>query len=97
LNKVSFRQNSRRRAVYFAIGYALFRLVLFLPSACDMAPAPFRQSHRIEMLVGRSAALCLHPLAAWRSRSRADRVMLLVSYAAISYIVVFGLLGICDL
>jgi hypothetical protein len=61
---------------------------------CRMAPALHRQSNRIEILLGRSAALCLHPLAAWRSRAKADRVMLLVSYVAISYVVVFGLLHV---
>jgi len=57
-----------------------------------MAPARNRPSNRIEILVGRSAALCIHPLAAWRSRSRKDRALLLISYFAISYGIVFGLL-----
>jgi len=56
-----------------------------------------RQSNRIEVLIGRSAALCVHPLAAWRSRSRADRVMLLIAYVAISYVVVFGLLHVVSI
>ena len=59
-----------------------------------MAPAQHRHSNRIEVLLGRSAALCLHPFAAWRSRSRGDRLMLLISYVAISYVVVFGLLHV---
>jgi len=33
-------------------------------------------------------------LAAWRSRSRIDRVLLLISYVALSYVVVFGLLQV---
>jgi len=57
-----------------------------------MAPARNRPSNRIEILVGRSAALCIHPLAAWRSRSRTDRALLVISYFAISYGIVFGLL-----
>ena len=59
-----------------------------------MAPARNRPSSRVEVLVGRSAALCVHPLAAWRSRSRIDRALLLISYFAISYVVVFGLLQV---
>ena len=59
-----------------------------------MAPARNRSSNRIEVLVGRSAALCVHPLAAWRSRTRKDRALLLISYIAISYVIVFGLLHV---
>jgi hypothetical protein len=56
-----------------------------------MAPAPKLPSHRLEVLIGRSAALCVHPLAAWRSRST-DRALLLISYFALSYVMVFSLL-----
>jgi hypothetical protein len=56
-----------------------------------MAPAHKRPNHRLEVLVGRSAALCIHPIAAWRSRST-DRVLLLISYFALSYVIVFSLL-----
>ena len=59
-----------------------------------MAPVRTRPSNRIEVLIGRSVALCVHPLAAWRSRSRIDRVLLLISYVALSYVVVFGLLQV---
>ena len=57
-----------------------------------MAPALKRPSHRLEVVIGRSVALCVHPLAAWRSRSRNDRTLLVISYFAISYVIVFGLL-----
>ena len=57
-----------------------------------MAPAHRRPSNRIEVVLGRSAALCVHPLAAWRSRSRLDRALLLISYVGISYAIVLGLL-----
>ena len=67
-------------------------MVSFLPPNSSMAPAHNRDSHRIEVLIGRSAALCVHPLAAWRSPSRSDRAMLLISYFGISYVIVFGLL-----
>ena len=57
-----------------------------------MAPAQNRQSHRIEILIGRSSAICVHPFAAWQSPSRTDRAVLLISYFAIGYVIVFGLL-----
>jgi hypothetical protein len=63
-----------------------------LAGTCRMAPAHKRPSHVLEVLIGRSAALCLHPIAAWRSRSRNDRALLIASYFAISYVIVFGLL-----
>ena len=71
-----------------------FVLVPFLPDVYDMAPATRRPSHRLEVLIGRSAALCIHPLAAWRSRSRIDRALLLISYVGISYAIVLGLLNV---
>lgn len=43
--------------------------------------------------IGRSAAICVHPFAAWRSPSVRDRAVLLLSYFAISYVVVFALLS----
>ena len=67
-------------------------LVPFLPDTYTMAPARNRPSNRIEVLIGRSAALCIHPLAAWRSRSSNDRTLLVISYFALSYVIVFGLL-----
>jgi hypothetical protein len=59
-----------------------------------MAPARKRPNHVLEVLIGRSAALCIHPLAAWRSPSRRDRAMLLISYFALSYVIVLGLLHV---
>ena len=56
-----------------------------------MAPAHNLYSHRLEVLIGRSAALCVHPVAAWRSRL-SDRALLLISYVALSYVMVFSLL-----
>ena len=48
--------------------------------------------HRAEAFIGRSAAMVVHPLAAWRSPSRKDRTVLLISYFAISYLIVLTLL-----
>lgn len=49
-------------------------------------------SHYAEVGIGRAAALFVHPLAAWRSPLRGDRTVLLLSYCAISYVIVFALL-----
>jgi hypothetical protein len=49
---------------------------------------PARASNRLEVLIGRSLAACVHPLAAWRSRARSFRVMLLVGYFAAGYVTV---------
>jgi hypothetical protein len=65
-----------------------------LAGACSMTAAHKGPSRRLEVLIGRSAALCAHPLAAWRSPLRTDRALLLISYFAISYVVVFGLLHV---
>jgi hypothetical protein len=59
-----------------------------------MAPAHRRHSSRIEIVIGRSAAICVHPIAAWRSPSMRDRALLLISYFAISYVIAFGLLHV---
>jgi len=71
-----------------------FVLVPFLPGVDNMAPATRCPSHRLEVLIGRSAALCIHPLAAWRSRSRIDRALLVIAYVGISYAIVLGLLHV---
>jgi hypothetical protein len=52
------------------------------------------RGNRFEVLLGRSAALCLHPFAAWHSRSNADRAVLLLSYFTISYATVLSLLRV---
>ena len=55
-------------------------------------PRHSRLQHHAELFIGRSAALFVHPFAAWRSSSRSDRTVLLISYFAISYLLVFALL-----
>lgn len=59
-----------------------------------MGPAHKRPSHVLEVLIGRSAALCIHPVAGWRSPSTKDRTLLVISYFALSYVIVFGLLHV---
>ena len=47
----------------------------------------------MEVLLGRSLALCAHPVAAWRSGSTAIRVHFFASYFVASYVLIFlGLL-----
>jgi hypothetical protein len=42
--------------------------------------------NRGEVLVGRTAAACVHPFAAWHSRVHSFRVLLLAGYFAAGYI-----------
>ena len=51
-----------------------------------------RPSTRLEILVGRSLAMCVHPYAAWRSHSRRGRLLVFVAYFGASYALVLGLL-----
>ena len=51
-----------------------------------MLLAPDRPSTRLEILIGRSLAVCVHPLAAWASGSMSARVTFFVGYFLVSYI-----------
>jgi hypothetical protein len=83
-----FRQKPRFRAG--------FDLVSFLRLVTVMAPAYKPVNRRFEVLVGRSVAVCVHPYAAWRSRSANQRALLLLAYFTVSYLLVFGLLRIAS-
>jgi hypothetical protein len=61
-----------------------------------MTPAYKPVNRRVEVLVGRSMAVCVHPYAAWRSRSANQRALLLLAYFTVSYLLVFGLLRIAS-
>jgi hypothetical protein len=52
-----------------------------------------RASNRTEILLGRSLAACVHPLAAWHARARSFRVLLLAGYFAIGYLTVLATLA----
>ena len=48
-------------------------------------------SHRgpatsMEILIARAMAICVHPYAAWRTRSIKNRVLLIAGYVAVSYV-----------
>jgi hypothetical protein len=49
-----------------------------------------RVSRRHEILLGRSLAACAHPLAAWRSRIRSFRVLVLAGYFTAGYVTVLA-------
>jgi len=54
--------------------------------------SPIWRAARFEMLLGRSAAMCAHPCAAWRVGTRLERLGLLAAYAAAGYAIVLGTL-----
>jgi hypothetical protein len=52
--------------------------------------APSSSSHWHEVLLGRSLAACVHPIAAWQSRARSFRLMLVAGYFAMGYVTVLA-------
>ena len=55
---------------------------------------PSTMTRRFEVLVGHSLAICVHPCAAWLSRSTSYRAAVLVAYFALGYVLVLGLLQV---
>jgi hypothetical protein len=47
-----------------------------------------RPSNRLEIMIGRSLAICLHPVAAWLSRSQRKRLVLVGGYVGAGYVAV---------
>jgi hypothetical protein len=43
-----------------------------------------------EAIVGRTVAACAHPLAAWQVLSSPWRLLVLLTYGSVSYLVVLG-------
>jgi hypothetical protein len=58
-----------------------------MPAAID------RASTRTEVLIGRWLAVCVHPVAAWRTNSRSMRLLCVSGYFAGSYVLVLLALG----
>jgi len=54
-----------------------------------MAKTVDRPSTRTEILIGRSLAACVHPVAAWRSGSKSARIQFFVGYFVAGYVLVF--------
>lgn len=51
-----------------------------------------RTSPSVAAFVGRSAAACVHPYAAWRLKPASVRIVILSAYAAAGYVLVLGTL-----
>jgi hypothetical protein len=48
-------------------------------------PTPKAAANRIEIALGRTAAACVHPVAAWYTRRYSMRTLLLAGYTAIGF------------
>jgi len=53
-----------------------------------------RPSTRSEVFIGRSLAICAHPVAAWRTTVRSIRLVLLAGYFAAAYVAAFALMAL---
>jgi hypothetical protein len=47
---------------------------------------------QLEILIGRSLAVCVHPYAAWQSHSMKKRMFVLFAYGVASYAIMLGTL-----
>lgn len=57
-------------------------------------PHALRQSP--EVIVGCTAAACIHPIAAWRVLPRSWRILVLTVYTATGYLTVLGALFVLN-
>ena len=55
-------------------------------------PVQIASANRIEIALGRTAAACVHPVAAWYARQRSMRAMLLAGYFLIGFAAAFAAL-----
>lgn len=46
----------------------------------------------VPVVIGRTAAACVHPVAAWRVFSKSWRLCVVTAFAGVSYVVVLGAL-----
>jgi hypothetical protein len=67
--------------------------ILLLVVARMAARRHDRPSTRSEVFIGRSLAICAHPVAAWRTTVRSIRVVLLAGYFTAAYLTVFALMA----
>jgi hypothetical protein len=56
--------------------------------------APHFSIPRPEILLGRSLAACVHPLAAWQSKARSFRLLLVAGYFAVGYVTVLAAIAL---
>jgi hypothetical protein len=47
---------------------------------------------QLEIVIGRSLAMCVHPYATWRSHSTKARLVVLLAYASASYVIMLSAL-----
>ena len=57
-----------------------------------MAQSDDRPSTRTEIFIGRSLAICAHPVAAWRTAARSVRLRLVAGYFTAVYVTAFVLM-----
>ena len=48
-------------------------------------PTPIAAANKIEIALGRTAAACVHPVAAWHTTRRSMRAMLFAGYFVIGF------------
>jgi hypothetical protein len=58
-----------------------------------MAQSYDRPSTRTEIFIGRSLAICAHPIAAWRTTARSVRFRLVAGYFSAAYLTAFVLMS----
>ena len=56
-------------------------------------PTPNAAANRIEIALGRTAAACVHPVAAWLTKRRSMRAMLVVGYVVIGFTTTLAVLA----
>jgi len=59
-----------------------------------MAQSYDRPSTRAEIFIGRSLAICAHPVAAWRTAARSVRLRLVAGYFTAGYVTAFVLMSL---
>jgi hypothetical protein len=64
-------------------------LVGFLPEPAVMGAPLDRPATRLEVAIGRTLAVCVHPIAAWRTRPVYRPLLLFSGCLTASYILVF--------
>jgi hypothetical protein len=65
-----------------------------LLNVARMAARHNRPSTRSEVFIGRSLAICAHPVAAWRTTARSIRLVLFAGYFTAAYLTAFALLAL---
>lgn len=75
-----------------AQGVRPIKLAVLLLLRRNMSARHHRPSTRSEIFIGRSLAICAHPVAAWRTTAKSMRVILFAGYFAAGYVTVLALI-----